>query len=356
MKENEIFAKRLRGARIKSKMSMEELSHKIGGLVSKQSISRYEAAIMMPSSTVLLAFADALGVEPDYLVRPYTFDMGSVNISFRKQYKVGAKDVAALKVNIQDEIERYLEIEDILGVRVEVKRPEVASRLSTREDMIQCAKDTRKIWNLGGDAISNIQDTLETNGVKVIFTPGPEGFDGVSGIVNDSHYIIVLNSNISMVERRRFTALHELGHLLFNSNIDPELSEHDKEKLCHDFASEMLLPEDALKFMYSPGSKLNLKSLIYLQETYGISLDAIFHKFHDMGIMGDGKYRDYYRAKNSDAKFKSIMEQSRYTETYSSRFESMVYNALSNRLIAIPKAASLLACSEEEVSESFTKL
>ena len=70
---------------------------------------------MMPSSTILIALADALRVELDYFFRPFAFDVQEMKVSFRKKASVGRKDIEALKVNIQDEIERYLEIEEILG-------------------------------------------------------------------------------------------------------------------------------------------------------------------------------------------------------------------------------------------------
>ena len=53
--ELEVFAKRLRQARIKEKLSMDALCEKVEGVVSKQAISKYEAAKMMPSSPVLIA-------------------------------------------------------------------------------------------------------------------------------------------------------------------------------------------------------------------------------------------------------------------------------------------------------------
>ncbi len=58
--ELEVFAKRLRQARIKEKLSMDALCEKVKGVVSKQAISKYEAAKMMPSSSVLIALSEAL--------------------------------------------------------------------------------------------------------------------------------------------------------------------------------------------------------------------------------------------------------------------------------------------------------
>ena len=69
MTELEIFAKRLRQTRMKEKLSMDALCQKTQGLVSKQAVSKYEAAKMMPSSTILIALADALKVNIDYNLR-----------------------------------------------------------------------------------------------------------------------------------------------------------------------------------------------------------------------------------------------------------------------------------------------
>lgn len=143
---------------------------------------------------------------------------------------------------------------------------------------------------LGIDPITNVQDILEANGVKVIPVSGPKGFDGVSGMINNSIPIIILNKDIEMSERLRFTAFHELGHLLFNANISDDMSDHDKEKMCHSFASEMLLPSSITQQMFEGKSKLSLNELIYLQERYGISIDAIMHKLKDIDIITEKRY------------------------------------------------------------------
>lgn len=73
--ELEIFAQRLKSARVMAKLSMEGLCTLMGGLVTKQTISKYENAKMLPSSTILIALASALSVEMDYFFRPFSFDM-----------------------------------------------------------------------------------------------------------------------------------------------------------------------------------------------------------------------------------------------------------------------------------------
>ena len=111
----EIFAMRLKQARILKKISMDKLVDLIGGIVTKQAISKYESAKMMPGSTALIAISTALEVEPDYFFRPFSFDVNQFDVSFRKKSDTTAKDVNALKVQIQDQVERYLEVEELLG-------------------------------------------------------------------------------------------------------------------------------------------------------------------------------------------------------------------------------------------------
>jgi len=341
----EIFAMRLKQARILKKLSMDKLVDLSGGVVSKQAISKYESGKMMPNSTVLIAFSTALEVEPDYFLRPFSFDVNEFDVSFRKKSNTSVKEVNALKVQIQDQVERYLEIEELLGKPIDGIKKKEGAELSTPEQMCQLARQVRKDWNLGDDAIANVQDTLESKGIKVISTEAPEGFDGVSGIVNGKDYIIVLNSSKSNVERRRFTGMHELGHLLYNDRFSADLTARQKEKLCDSFANEMLLPTETLKKIFKPGERISTSELMQLQLIYGISIDAIMHKMVDVGILSESKYKSYCINKGKNKALKKFVEETRYVENMTNKFETMVYAAAAKDLITTSKAASLLHSS-----------
>ena len=75
----EIFGRRLKLARQKEKLSLEELSNKTGGAVSKQTISKYEAGKAMAGSDILEKLANALKVSMEYFFRPFSFDMSEIN-------------------------------------------------------------------------------------------------------------------------------------------------------------------------------------------------------------------------------------------------------------------------------------
>ena len=57
----------------------------------------------------------------------------------------------------------------------------------------------------------------------------PGSFDGLSSVVNEIYPVVILNKSYSS-EIKRFTALHELGHIILN--FDSGISESDEEKLC----------------------------------------------------------------------------------------------------------------------------
>lgn len=344
-----VFAQRLKQARILKKFSMDQLVSSIGGVVSKQAISKYESAKMMPNDSVLVALATALDVDIDYFYRPFSFDLEEFQVSFRKKSNTSVKDVNALKVRIQDEVERYLEIEEILGKDKNTVQPQDGEQLSTSAQMRQLASQLREDWHLGYDAIGNVQDVLEDHGIKVVCTEAPKGFDGVSGVVNGKDYIVVLNSTQLHVERRRFTALHELCHLLYNRRFSPSLTLREKEKLCDAFASEMLLPTRMLQSVFSPGEKISTSEVRQLQMVYGISFDAIMHKLNEIDIVSDSKYKTYCIRKHQNEALRRIAEDTCYQEVFSTRFETMVYAAAAKDLISTSKAASLLHSSVSTV-------
>lgn len=345
MTELEIFAQRLKQARILKKISMDQLVLLIGGIVTKQAISKYESAKMKPTSAILIALATALDVDVEYFLRPFAFDVNQFQVSFRKKSDTKAKDVNALKVQIQDEIERYLEVEELLGKPIDSIQCSEGEELTTKKQMRDLAIELRKEWNLGEDAIGNVQDTLEAKGIKVISTEAPEGFDGVSGIVNGKDFIVVLNSTQKHVERRRFTGMHELGHLLYNNRFSENLTPRERENLCNSFASEMLLPTATLEKIFKPGEKISTSELRQLQLVYGISVDAIMHKLNEIGIVSDSKYKTYNIRKRQNKALRVFAEASYYKENMTNKFETMVYAAAAKDLITTSKAASLLHTS-----------
>lgn len=350
---NEIFAARLKAARIKEKLSLEALATGLDGVVSKQTLSRYEKGTMFPSSSILINLARILKVNVEYFMRPLNHDFSTMEFSFRKKRNISVKEVDSLKVKITDEIERYLEAESIIGELHPFDGKVESEIIHSSDDMINNAQKLREAWNLGEDPIANIPIMLEDHGIKVIIVDAPDGFDGLSGTVDGKFPIIVLNKNKS-IERRRLTALHELAHILFNDSFDNSLSEHQKENLCNEFSSEMLLSGALLvRLLGEKRREISVPELLPIQQNFGISIDAIIVKAHKLEMISESRYRGYFIRKNANPNYKKLVEQSLFEEIPTNRFQTIVYKALAQGLISTSKAAFLLNMSVNDVTENF---
>jgi len=345
-----VFAQRLKSARIMKGFSMDALCDVMGHMVSKQSLSKYENAKMLPDSTVLIALSKALEVSVDYLFRPYQIEMPS--IEFRKKSKLKVTEVDSIKEKVRDRIERYFEIENMLDINTEFKVDFSNIVVQRAEDVKALALRLRSEWNLGEDAIGNIISILEDNEVKVIELTASTEFDGLSGYVNHSFPIIVLNNNFT-AERKRFTALHELGHLLLN--FDPSLSQNEKESYCNLFANEMLISgKQFIRQIGSSRKDISMLELIPLQKQFGISIDALMYKAKELNVISEQRYRTYCIKRNGNPGLKEMANECRYSNEYSDRFERLIYRAVASEVISYSKAAALLGTPVHELKANLT--
>ena len=87
---NQLFAERLRSARVMNGLSLQDLADRIANRVSRQSLHKYEKGLAMPDSETLGLLCQALGVRPDYFNREVVVDLGEIN--FRKLNKCPVKE------------------------------------------------------------------------------------------------------------------------------------------------------------------------------------------------------------------------------------------------------------------------
>lgn len=344
---NEIISQKIRQGRILNAMSLQDLANSVG--ISKQMISKYENGISMPSSKTLIQLSKSLNVTLDYFFAPSSVELGEIN--FRKKNSFSVKKVNALKEEIKIRLSSYLEIENILQVDNSFKNPLHKKKVSGLADVEQVVKELRNEWEIGFDPIHNIIQLLEDKEIKVIEIDEPQNsFDGLASIVNGKFPVIVVNKNFS-VERKRFTLLHELGHLLL------ELPENDikfEEQICNRFASELLFPKSMILREFGMGREgISFRELIEVQLKYGISIRAIIYRLKDAKILSENKVAEFYKKLNFDTRLKHEVDTERFqTPEISNRFEQLVYRAFSQELISSSKAASLLKININEILEN----
>jgi Zn-dependent peptidase ImmA (M78 family)/DNA-binding XRE family transcriptional regulator len=326
------FGNRLRSARKMAGLSMEELAKKAGGVVTKQSISKYENGMMKPSSDVLIRLASALEVKPEFFFRHTKIELSSMQ--FRKRAKLPAKVIESIKERTIDFLERYIELESILGIQEKFVNPLLNYSITNLQDVENAALKLRNVWELGLSPITNLLELLEENAIRVYEVQNIDDFDGLSARVGDLH-VIVINKDLS-TDRIRFTAAHELAHILCKF---PKGSQ--KEKSCHAFAGAFLLPKAILeRELMKKREQITLWELEEIKQIYGISMQAIVKRAHMLGIVSDFYCRNFLVMLNQKGwKKKEPVEYKGREEAI--RFKQLLHYGVSEEIITLSRGAEL---------------
>jgi Zn-dependent peptidase ImmA (M78 family)/DNA-binding XRE family transcriptional regulator len=333
MNFKEIFSQRLKMARSMRGFSLRALAEKLE--YSRNTLHKYESGESMPNSEVLIKLAQVLQQPTDFFARPIAVQMDK--IEFRKKSSLGKTKIAQIYGEADDYFERYQFLEESLGIETLFDNPVKEFEINTIDDVEIAALMIRNIWKLGYGSITNVLELLESKCFKIFLIDTDEKLDGFSGY-RGSNPVIVLNERYT-TDHLRFTALHEVGHLLLK--IASHFSEKDQEKICHRFAGAMLIPQEV--FLTEFGGHrdcVTLKELIDIKEEYGISIAAIMTRAKDLKLISDLFYKNFYIKYNKSGWRKQEPGTFAAHET-SNRFEQLLQRAAATETLSLSKCASL---------------
>lgn len=345
-----MIGKRLQVARQAAGMSLRDLEAKVDKIVSAQALSKYEHDEMMPGSDVLAAIARALDVRESYLLGQNDLTLESVE--FRKNMITSRKEEASIKASVLSEVERYLEIEDFVGVEsANWSRPQGSPyRVDEFADAELAAGRLRSAWNLGSDPIPDLTEFLEERGIKVIPLNLGERVSGLMCLARRSKGadvpIIIVNRD-DTGERQRFTLAHELAHHVLQT---PEGARG--EKLAHRFASAFLMPAEIFwREVGKHREAISLGELLELKALFKTSIQAIAYRLKDLEIieppMMKQLYEEFVRRGWRNPPF---AEPGAISPEKPERFTRLCYRAVSEGAISEAKGAELLGISVRELN------
>ena len=333
-----IFSERFKSARLMNGFSLQDLAEAIDNKLSRQALHRYEKGEVIPNNDKINLLSQALGVTSDFFFRNTKVELGE--IEYRKLSKMPQKEASMIKEKTKEYLSRYLELEEILGLNNSfINYLESFEVISNYEQVNRAANTLREKWELGKGPIFNIVELLEDKNIKVVALKVNEDFDGLQTFVNGKVPVIAYNANkIHKPDRIRFTLLHELGHLLLKFG---DITNHQKEILCHQFAGAMLLHEETIKSeLGSHRNKLSIKELGNIKKQYGISMQAIVMRAKECSIINEHYTKQFFfMIKQMNWKIDEPVEYKGIEE--SNRFEQLLFRALIEEQISISKAASL---------------
>jgi len=346
-----MIGKRLKLASTAAGFSLRGLASKIGNRVSAQQIGKYERDEDVPSSGVLIALSHALGVSLDYLVGDQ--EMVLEGVEFRKKQITSKKEQAQIQAQALHLIERYLMVEEILGLpSAEWDKPREAP-FPVRQigEADSAAQYLREHWNLGIDPIPDLVELLEERGIKVLVVNSEENIDGLAAQVRRSRGepvpVIVIRSGVHG-ERQRFNLAHELGHMVMAVQGDERM----REKAAHRFAGAFLMPAEALwSNVGRHRSSIGWSELFALKQVFGASMQAIAYRCGDLGIFPPSLSQRLFR-EFSRRGFRTApnYEPNQLPEEKPERFDRLCYRALAEGAISEAKTAELLNITVHELN------
>lgn len=270
-------------------------------------------------------------------------------IRFRAGEKLAAKTESALKYRIADHLQRYLELESVLGHPARFENPVGDLPTRTGEEVEAAAAAVRGRWELGSGPVVNLLGLLEDRGVKVYEARGIEGFEGLSGRFGVRPFIAV--SLDFPADRVRFTAAHELGHVLCDLS-----GQESPEGRCHAFGAAFLLPRSVLERAFAgPGRKVTLGELGEIKEAYGVSLQAIMHRAHALGLVTARQLRAF--RETIKARGWVVEEPVAYAgRERATRFRRLLRYAVAEGIMDAARAAELGGVAVEELEKDIGEI
>jgi Zn-dependent peptidase ImmA (M78 family)/DNA-binding XRE family transcriptional regulator len=283
---------RLKFARKRRGITIKKLSEKLG--ITPRTLSSYENGTSVPKKLSLALLSEELNFPESFFFLDEIEPINQDAVSFRSLARMSAtvRDAALHASNIA------LEFTALIDKKFETpgnSLPEL-----TAYDPESAADVIRNYWSLGERPVSNMVHLLESKGVMVFsLAEDTDDMDAYSFWMNNRAFVF-LNTRKS-VERSRFDAAHELGHLLLHRHALPKHDPAGKgveteiprgkeaESEANRFASAFLMPEKSIRvhFVRYP----TLTSIISLKSFWLVSAAALIRRLKDLELLTEWQYR-----------------------------------------------------------------
>jgi transcriptional regulator with XRE-family HTH domain len=280
---------RIKQFRLARGYSLDDLAEAMGGIVTKQALSKYERGVSVPRAPVLNHLAAALGVKSLQLWSEPTLSVRFVG--YRKRSTLTKKAQATLQALIAEKLEERTRIQDYCFSSVSFDLPIEQVRVSSEQEAERAAVKIRELWCLGLDPIANLTAVLEDHLVHVIQVNASEKFDGISAVAEDEgrrpKAAAVVSRTGCPGDRQRLSLAHELAHLVMRvaKNVDAE-------KAAFRFAGAFLAPQPAIeREVGQHRTSVRFEELLILKARFGISVQALLKRLSDLSIISPTSYK-----------------------------------------------------------------
>jgi len=290
MSPTDPIPRNIRRIRISRGLSQENVASEAG--ISRTAYRSIEVGQAEPRVSNLQGIARALDVAlPELLAEPS--HLSSVRFRSNKTQSVKAQTAREqVVVDIAHWLKDFNSLEELLGQKKPYSLGCLANRLSASsgEDSIEAAGQARKALGLRpNEPVRDICGLLESAGVKVrVMELDAENIFGLSVAASDGGPAVIVNvrQDIS-VERRIFTAAHELGHLLLHPHtydISEVSEDPNDEKQADLFASHFLMPAGVFKSEWNDTFGLSfVDRVLHVKRIFRVSYKTVLFRLVELG-------------------------------------------------------------------------
>jgi len=351
--------RRLRTARHLSQSALAEAAR-----LSLPAIKGLEGSRNEPRVSTVQAIARALDVRLEQLFLPVR---QLQTVRFRSAKRMQNRQ------NVLAEVSRWLDdfnyLEKALDQRVPFKLKQVRAQCSS-DRIVEAAELCRGKLGLKTDEpIHDICGLLEHAGVKVLSAHmASDSFFGLSVGEEDGGPAVVVNVWERIpVERRIFSAAHELGHLMLHGEAyDVSQTEENKEeeKEANLFAGHFLMPDEGFRKEWNEAAGLHwVERVLKVKRIFRVSYKTVLFRLIEHDIVDESiwvRFQQAYKQKfNKTLLFKeepiAIGSSEPFSlkrfDFYEDRFSRLSREAVEKDRISLSRGAEMLGIGIEAMQE-----
>ena len=290
---------RLTQARRLAGLTKRAVADELG--VSPAAVGQWETGTT-PRLDHLARVAEVLGVSPGFLAagRPYA-RLDAAAAHFRSLRSTPA----AQRAKAIAFTEQVWELTHALEKRIQLPPVDLpgfsggeVDAGAVPADPAAAARLLRDHWKLGREPIPHLVRLMEAHGLIVTLVPfaGRETakVDAFSTSQLPRPVVVLTPDRADDVYRHRFTAAHELGHLLLHHDSNP--GDPVQEKEAHAFAAELLTPRETV--VPQLPTRMDLHALDGLSRKWGVGVDSLIYRCREVNVISDAAYRRAFQRLN----------------------------------------------------------
>lgn len=288
---------RLTQARNLAGLTKRRLADELG--VTPAAVSQYEMGTNRPRADLLPALAEALEVPLAFFLagRPHArLDSSAAHFrslrSTRAYQRAKAIALTEMVWELAYALEKRVQLPsvDLPGFT----GGEVHPGTDLPGEPLAAAQALRKAWDLGQGPITHLVRRLEAHGI-VVHTPQRDddmrSVDAFSTSKLPRPVIVLTPNRTDDVYRHRFSAAHELGHLVLHG--EAAAGDIGQEREADTFAAEFLTPRDAI--LPQLPARADFHKLTQLRSTWGVSVHSLLYRCRELGLLSDSSASRAYQ-------------------------------------------------------------